>query len=245
MAPTLPVYEPDAATTALYLTLAENKLAMDRAKRSDEAITAAIIDLTYGRSKYTTEHVTAGRRLTVTQIPATTTRRAKKDARARVTHQRPDLVPHVISEITPSRLSRATFITSRQWDHLTAAFSDTLAPSGPLTKHTVWGAWDLRAQARQFLTDARKDDTALRNELDERLRATGLLDTVGKFIHAVPGGGSFRVGTNAVTHRLNTAALAEMDPDLYDAVTDTVDVPAKYNMQVKELDQKAQNNEGE
>lgn len=226
---TLPRFEPDAATTALYLALAENKAAADRAKRSitelDRQVLAALGD------RETFVDLPGELRLTTTRTPSKITRRAATTARATVAKRRPDLYPDLVTEVTPSRRSQAR-ITVPTWAHVTARYDGVLTLDAPVTRRTIPAAAALLRQAREFLSDTRREDATMRDELDARLADGGLLESHGQFVHRCPGGGEYVVRPTAVTHRLDTRALQDADPELYLAVTREVVYDPKWEVSI-------------
>lgn len=230
----VPVTDTDLA--AAYLDLARLKFSTDRAQRTvdrvDDKVTEWLLPDT--AMQHTVDDPTAPRRLTVTRRPATTTRRSKRDARTRVLAARPDLADRVITVVHPSRPSRATIVTATFTD-IADQYTGDLAPDG-ITRRALWSLVTLREQAREYITDAAARADTLRDQIDAALRADGLLVQYGgKFVHTLPGGGQYRIGTSSVTERLNTAALRELDPDLWEQVTDVKPVPERFGIAVSTI----------
>ena len=230
----VPVTDTDLA--AAYLDLARLKFSTDRAQRTADKIDdhLAALLLSDTALQNVLDDPAAPRRLTVTRRPASTTRRSKRDARTRVLAARPDLADRVITVVHPSRPTRATIVSATFTD-VADQYTGDLAPVD-VNRRNIWPMVTLREQAREYINDAAAQSDALRDQIDAALRADGLVDQYGgRFVHTLPNGGQYRIGTSSVTERLNTAALRELDPDLWEQVSDVKPVPERFGIAVSTI----------
>ena len=226
----------DTELTAAYLDLARLKFAADRAQRTadkiDERLAALLLSDTALQNVL--DDPAAPRRLTVTRRPASTTRRSKRDARTRVLRARPDLADQVITVVHRSRPTRATIVSATFTD-VADQYTGDLAPVD-VNRRNIWPMVTLRGQAREYLAHCERETDTLRDQIDEQIRAAGLIDQYGgKFVHALASGGQYRIGTTSITERLNTSALREIDPELWEAVTDEKPVPERVGVAVSTI----------